>query len=152
LSDLTKQEKNRLTKKREVFERFLGGVKDMGHLPNLIVLRSDREINPIKEAKMLSIPTIALVDTTSNPTNITYPVPGNNKSLSTVEMYFNLISRACLLGLQHLSVQPKAPEPVERHKHEGGGRPYRFGRQHFTPRAYVKSHHERQDEQVPVKE
>jgi len=100
INHLTKREKMSLIRKRDRFLKFLDSVKDMGTLPGMVVVTSNREKNVIKEAQILGIPVILLMDTTSNPERILYPVPGNDRSIKVTEMFCSLIADACLLGVK----------------------------------------------------
>ena len=76
---LTKKETLQLTRERDKLERALGGIKDMGGLPDLIfVIDTNKESIAVAEAKTLNIPVVAVLDSNSDPDGITYPVPGND--------------------------------------------------------------------------
>jgi small subunit ribosomal protein S2 len=100
IKHLTKREQMSLIRKRDRFLKFLDCVKDMSTLPGIVVVTSNREKNVIKEAQILGIPVILLMDTTSNPEKIAFPVPGNDRSIKVTEMFCSLIADACLLGLK----------------------------------------------------
>src|SRR5262249_12184364 len=75
----TKKERLTLTREKEKLDRALGGIKDMGGLPDLMfVIDTNKEDIAIKEARRLDIPVAAVVDTNSDPDGITLPVPGND--------------------------------------------------------------------------
>ncbi len=97
--ELVKKDRNRLLKKQMVFNKYLKGVRDMHHLPSMIVVASSQEVNAIKEASKVDIPIVALLDTSSNPKNITHIVPGNDRSIETVELFLDSIVKACMAGL-----------------------------------------------------
>ena len=102
---LTKKELLKLTRERDKLELSIGGIKDMGRLPDLIfVIDTVREQIAIKEAQKLNIPIAAIIDTNSNPEGITYPIPGNDDSSKSIKLYCELISQAALDGI---SVQTK---------------------------------------------
>jgi len=102
---LTKKELLKLTRERDKLELSIGGIEDMGRLPDLIfVIDTVREQIAIKEAQKLNIPIAAVVDTNSNPEGITYPIPGNDDSTKSIKLYCELISLAALDGI---SVQTK---------------------------------------------
>ena len=102
---LTKKELLKLTRERDKLELSIGGIKDMGRLPDLIfVIDTVREQIAIKEAQKLNIPIAAIIDTNSNPEGITYPIPGNDDSTKSIKLYCELISQAALDGI---SVQTK---------------------------------------------
>ncbi len=97
---LTKKELLKLTRERDKLELSIGGIKDMGRLPDLIfVIDTVREQIAIKEAQKLNIPIAAIIDTNSNPEGITYPIPGNDDSAKSIKLYCELISQAALDGI-----------------------------------------------------
>jgi len=97
---LTKKERLLLDREKERLERDLGGIKDMGNLPNLLfVIDTNKEANAIKEARRLGIPVIAIVDTNSDPDTVDFPVPGNDDASRALELYCSLISRAAIDGI-----------------------------------------------------
>jgi small subunit ribosomal protein S2 len=101
---LTKKERLLLDRERERLERDLGGIKDLGNLPNLLfVIDTNKEANAIKEARRLGIPVIAIIDSNSNPDLIDYPIPGNDDAARALELYTNLVSRAAIDGISRSS-------------------------------------------------
>ncbi|RYG93638.1 MAG: 30S ribosomal protein S2, partial [Alphaproteobacteria bacterium] len=97
---LTKKELLLLSREKERLERDLGGIKDMGNLPNLLfVIDTNKEANAIKEAKRLGIPVIAIVDSNSDPDTVDYPIPGNDDAARALELYASLVSRAAIDGI-----------------------------------------------------
>jgi len=102
---LTKKELLKLTRERDKLELSIGGIKNMGSLPDLIfVIDTVREQIAIKEAKKLNIPIAAIIDSNSDPDGITYPIPGNDDSTKSIKLYCDLISQAALDGI---SIQSK---------------------------------------------
>jgi small subunit ribosomal protein S2 len=98
---LTKKETLQLTRERDKLERALGGIKDMGGLPDLIfVIDTNKEAIAIAEAKTLNIPVVAIVDSNSEPNGITFPVPGNDDASRAINLYCDLMVGAVLDGLQ----------------------------------------------------
>jgi small subunit ribosomal protein S2 len=102
---LTKKEVLNLTREREKLDRALGGIKDMGGLPSImIVIDTVKEDIAIAEARTLGIPVVAILDSNSDPQGITYPVPGNDDALRAINLYCDLFSLAVLSGVEdHLS-------------------------------------------------
>ena len=97
---LTKKERLTLTRERDKLEKALGGIKDMGGVPDLLfVIDTNKEQIAIKEANRLGIPVIAVIDTNSDPAGVTYPIPGNDDAGRAVALYCDLISRACIEGI-----------------------------------------------------
>ena len=98
---LTKKETLQLTRERDKLERALGGIKDMGGLPDLIfVIDTNKEAIAVAEAKILGIPVVAVVDSNSTPDGIAYPVPGNDDASRAINLYCDLMVGAVLDGLQ----------------------------------------------------
>lgn len=96
----TKKERLNLEREREKLNRALGGIKDMGSIPDLIfIIDTNKESIAIQEARRLNIPVIAIIDTNSNPDNIDYPIPGNDDASRAIELYCDLISKAALDGI-----------------------------------------------------
>ena len=98
---LTKKETLQLTRKRDKLERALGGIKEMGGLPDIIiVIDTNKEEIAIHEARKLGIPVIAILDSNSNPDLINFPIPGNDDAIRAINLYCDLFARAILDGLQ----------------------------------------------------
>jgi len=96
----TKKERLTLTRERDKLNRSLGGIKDMGGLPDLLfVIDTNKEDIAIKEARRLNIPVAAVVDTNCNPDGITYVVPGNDDAGRAITLYCDLISKAAIDGI-----------------------------------------------------
>ena len=98
---LTKKELLRLTRERDRLERALGGIKEMGGIPDLLfVIDTNREDIAIKEGRKLGIPVVAIIDSNSDPVGITYPIPGNDDALRAINLYCDLVVRSVLGGIQ----------------------------------------------------
>ena len=101
----TKKEILNLTRERDKLELAIGGVKDMGGLPDLmIVIDTNKESIAIAEAHKLGIPVIAILDSNCNPDGITYPVPGNDDATRAIELYCSLFSEAVIDGIEQGAV------------------------------------------------
>ena len=97
---LTKKERLMMSREREKLEKALGGIKDMGGVPDLIfVIDTNKEQLAIKEANRLGIPVAAIVDTNCNPDGITYPIPGNDDASRAILLYCDLVARAAIDGI-----------------------------------------------------
>jgi small subunit ribosomal protein S2 len=97
----TKKEILQLTRSRNTLNKSLGGIKDMGGLPDLLfVIDTNKEEIAIAEAKRLGIPIVAVVDTNCDPDGIDFPVPGNDDAGRAITLYCDLIARAALDGLE----------------------------------------------------
>jgi len=100
-SGRTKKELLNMTRDRDKLERALGGIREMGGLPDLLVIiDTNKESLAIQEANKLGIPVVAIVDSNSNPDGITFPVPGNDDALRAIETYCDLLAGSVLDGLQ----------------------------------------------------
>jgi small subunit ribosomal protein S2 len=96
----SKKELLQLTRERDKLELSLGGIKDMGGIPDLMfVIDTNKEAIAIQEARKLNIPVIAILDTNSNPDGITYPIPGNDDAARAIQLYCDLLADAVLDGL-----------------------------------------------------
>jgi small subunit ribosomal protein S2 len=96
----TKKERLTLQRERDKLDRALGGIKDMGGLPDLLfVIDTNKEDIAIKEAQRLGVPVAAVVDTNCDPKGITFPVPGNDDASRAITLYCDLISRAAIDGI-----------------------------------------------------
>jgi small subunit ribosomal protein S2 len=97
---LTKKERLSLTREREKLVRALGGIKDMGGVPDLLfVIDTNKEAIAIAEARRLNIPIAAVVDTNCDPDGITFPIPGNDDAGRAVALYCELAARAAIDGI-----------------------------------------------------
>ena len=96
---LTKKEALMRTRTMEKLERSIGGIKEMGGLPDaLFVVDVDHERIAITEANKLGIPVIGIVDTNSNPDGVDYIIPGNDDAIRAVKLYVTAVADACLAG------------------------------------------------------
>ena len=95
-----KKEVLKLTRERDKLELSLGGIKDMGGIPDLMfVIDTNKEAIAIQEARKLNIPVIAILDTNCNPDGITYPIPGNDDAARAIQLYCDLLADSVLDGL-----------------------------------------------------
>ena len=96
----TKKERLTMQRERDKLDRSLGGIKDMGGVPDLLfVIDTNKEDIAIKEARRLGIPVAAIVDTNCDPNGITYVVPGNDDASRAITLYCDLIARAAIDGI-----------------------------------------------------
>jgi len=119
-SGLTKRELLELTRDRDKLERALGGIKEMGGLPDILfVIDTNKESIAVKEANTLKLPVVAILDSNSSPDGIAYPVPGNDDAMRAINLYCDLVAQAVLDGLQAelastgADVGAQAAPPVE---------------------------------------
>jgi small subunit ribosomal protein S2 len=95
ITGLTKKETLQLTRERDKLERALGGIKEMGALPDLIfVIDTNKEDIAVAEANKLGIPVVAVVDSNSDPDGIDFPIPGNDDAIRAIALYCELIAEA----------------------------------------------------------
>jgi small subunit ribosomal protein S2 len=98
---LTKKELLGLTREQDKLERALGGIKEMGGLPDiLVVIDTNKEAIAVAEANKLKIPVVGVIDSNSQPDGITYPVPGNDDAIRAINMYCDLMVGSVLDGIQ----------------------------------------------------
>ena len=99
-SGRTKKELLQLTRERDKLELSLGGIKDMGGIPDLMfVIDTNKEAIAIQEARKLNIPVVAILDTNCDPEGITFPIPGNDDAARALQLYCDLVADAVLDGL-----------------------------------------------------
>ena len=98
-SGLTKKEVLNLTRKRDKLEMSLGGIRDMGGIPDVMfVIDANKEDLAIKEANVLGIPVVAVLDTNTDPSGIAFPIPGNDDASRAVRLYCDAIADAARSG------------------------------------------------------
>ena len=98
---LTKKELLKVTRQRDKLERDLGGIKELGGLPDILfIVDTNKEGIAVAEANKLGIPVVGIIDTNSDPKGIDYPIPGNDDSIRAINLYCDLISGAVLSGIQ----------------------------------------------------
>lgn len=98
---LTKKEMLQLEREKTKLDLSLGGIKNMGGTPDIIVvIDTNKEKTAIAEAQKLGVPVVAILDTNSNPDGIDYPVPGNDDALRAISLYCDLFAGSVLDGLQ----------------------------------------------------
>ena len=100
IEGLTKKEVLDITRDREKLERALGGIKEMGGLPDILfIIDTNKEKLAVEEATKLGIPVIAILDSNSDPTGVTYPIPGNDDAIRAITLYCDLIAGSVLDGI-----------------------------------------------------
>jgi small subunit ribosomal protein S2 len=109
-----KKEQSRYERELENLKKSLGGIQDMKKLPGAIfVVDTEKEHIAVKEAKKLGIPTIAVVDTNCDPSNITYVIPGNDDAIRSIRLFARLIADSCLEGARILQEKLRAQENAD---------------------------------------
>ena len=97
---LTKKERLMMSRERDKLETALGGIKDMGGVPDLVfVIDTNKEALAIKEANRLKIPVAAILDTNCDPDGIAYPIPANDDAGRAIQFYCDLVARAAIDGI-----------------------------------------------------
>lgn len=98
---LTKKERLKLTNEREKLNQAIGGIKDMGGIPDILfIVDTNKESIAIAEAKKLGIPVVAVLDSNSDPNGITHPIPGNDDAGRAIQLYCDLVVKAVLDGIE----------------------------------------------------
>jgi len=99
-SGLTKKEILGITRDQEKLERALGGIKEMGGLPDILfIIDTNKEKLAVEEANKLGIPVVAILDSNSDPQGVTYPIPGNDDAIRAITLYCDLVAGAVLDGI-----------------------------------------------------
>jgi small subunit ribosomal protein S2 len=107
---LTKKEALDRTREMDKLEKSLGGIKDMGGLPDaLFVIDADHEHIAIKEANNLGIPVVSIVDTNSDPKGVDFVIPGNDDAIRAIQLYLSAVNAAIAEGRdKNIEVQAEA--------------------------------------------
>jgi small subunit ribosomal protein S2 len=117
-SGITKKEVLQLTRERDKLEASLGGIRDMGGIPDVMfVIDANKEELAIKEANTLGIPVVAILDSNVSPDGIAFPVPGNDDAARAIRLYCEAVAAASTKGNQNaaaargvdLGAQEEAP-------------------------------------------
>jgi small subunit ribosomal protein S2 len=102
---LTKKELLGLQREQLKLQRTLGGIRNMGGLPDLMfVIDTNKEAIAVKEARKLGIPVVAIIDTNCDPQEVDFPIPGNDDAARAIQLYCNLIADAVLDGMADSSM------------------------------------------------
>ncbi|HBS35239.1 MAG TPA: 30S ribosomal protein S2, partial [Parvularcula sp.] len=97
---LTKKEQLQIARERDKLEASLGGIRDLGGLPDLLfVIDVKKEAIAVKEAKKLGIPVVAVVDTNCSPDDIDFVIPGNDDASRAIALYCGLVADAVIDGI-----------------------------------------------------
>jgi len=161
---LTKKEILTHEKHRERLLSVLEGIREMNRVPGLVVVVDTRkEKIAVSEAKRLGIPVCAVLDTNSDPDPITYPIPGNDDAIRSIQLLLSYITEAILEGL-HLRVDEGVVSEKEETEETGRDkdtrsrrrRPPRVSREEVTPEPdkgmEIELKEETEDEEVPFVE
>ncbi len=109
-----------LSREHDKLERALGGIKDMGGVPDLMfVIDTNKEANAVEEARRLKIPVVAILDSNCDPDVVDHPIPGNDDASRAISLYCDLIAKAALDGIARqqgsagVDIGAMAEAPVE---------------------------------------
>jgi small subunit ribosomal protein S2 len=98
---LTKKELLRLTRERDKLDRALGGIKEMGGKPDvMVVIDTNKEAIAVAEANKLGIPVVGIIDSNSDPQGIDFPIPGNDDAIRAITLYCEMMTGSVLDGIQ----------------------------------------------------
>jgi small subunit ribosomal protein S2 len=101
INQLSKKEALQITREQDKLERTLGGIKEMGGIPDMLfILDTNKEAIAVQEANRLGIPVVAVVDSNANPDGVDYLIPGNDDAMRAITFYCELVQAAVLDGLQ----------------------------------------------------
>ncbi len=101
INQVIKKEALQITREQEKLERTLGGIKEMGGIPDMLfILDTNKEAIAVQEANRLGIPVVAVVDSNANPDGVDYLIPGNDDAMRSITFYCELVQAAVLDGLQ----------------------------------------------------
>lgn len=96
---ISKKEISQLEKERSRFEKYIGGLKGMGSLPSAIfIIDPAQESIAVAEARKLQIPLIAVTDSNCDPSQIDYPIPGNDDAIRSIRLITSALADACVHG------------------------------------------------------
>jgi len=123
MAKLSKKESSKLNKEAVKLNKNLEGVRAMDKLPKaMFVVDAKKEEIAVKEAKLLGIPVVALVDTNSNPDPIDYIIPGNDDAIRSIKLVVSIIADSILEGRQaFVASEDRAREEAEEEAGEGEG-------------------------------
>lgn len=118
-NEVPKKMQSRYDRELDKLKKSLGGIEDMKKLPGAIfVIDTEKEHIAVKEAKKLGIPTIAVVDTNCDPSNITHVIPGNDDAIRSVRLFARLIADSCLEGAKTFQEKLRAQDVADTKEEE----------------------------------
>lgn len=119
-NEINKKEQSRYDRELDKLQKSLGGIQDMKKLPGAIfVVDTEKEHIAVKEAKKLGIPTIAVVDTNCDPSDIDFVIPGNDDAIRSIRLFARLIADSCLEGVKTHQEKLRAQEGADAAREEG---------------------------------
>lgn len=116
---LSKRERLQISRQREKLEKNLGSIADLNRLPAaLFIVDIKREHIAVAEARKLNIPTFAIVDTNSDPTQVDFPIPGNDDAFKSIDKIMEIVIEAISTGLSERKTEREKLSP----KKDGSGK------------------------------
>ncbi len=116
-NEVPKKEQSRMERDLNSLHKSLGGIQDMKKLPGAIfIIDTEKEHIAVMEAKKLGIPTIAVVDTNCDPSNIDHVIPGNDDAIRSIRLFARMISDACIEGAKTHQERLRAQEIADQNK------------------------------------
>ena len=113
----TKKETLKRSKEKEKLQRSLGGIADMKKLPQIIfIIDTNIESLAVAEAKKLNIPIVAILDTNSDPTDVEFPIPGNDDARRSINLYCDLLKSTIINASKFIEIKPTEKEDKEKTK------------------------------------
>ena len=113
----TKKEILKLGKERDKLKRSLGGIVDMRKVPEMIfIIDTNIESLAVKEAVKLHIPIVAILDTNSDPTDIKFPIPGNDDARRSINLYCDLLKNTILDAAKSIKATPDSSNKKDDNK------------------------------------
>jgi len=113
----TKKETLKRSKEKEKLQRSLGGIADMKKLPQLIfIIDTNIESLAVAEAKKLRIPIVAILDTNSDPTDVEFPIPGNDDARRSINLYCDLLKNTIINASKFIEIKSTEKEDKEKTK------------------------------------
>ena len=110
----TKKEILKLGREKEKLQRSLGGIADMKKLPEMIfIIDTNIESLAVAEARKLSIPIVAILDTNSDPTDILFPIPGNDDARRSINLYCDLLKSTIVNASKFIEIQTNDKEKLK---------------------------------------
>ena len=110
----TKKEILKFGKERDKLQRSLGGIAEMKKIPDMIfVIDTNIESLAVKEAINLKIPIVAILDTNSDPTDIQFPIPGNDDARRSINLYCELLKGAIIDAEKNIVITKEQPQPTK---------------------------------------
>jgi len=118
--NLTKKEIIKLQRKRDKMTKYFEGIKDMVRIPDVMyVVDIRKEINAVREARIVGIPVIGIVDTNSDPNLVDYPIPANDDAIESIQLITRVITSAIAEGLKMAVDERPGKEKKREEESEG---------------------------------